>query len=221
MIAYPYIAYSKNVSPQPLIPALEGDPLVVAMTSRSPLLADLDVRDQAALQRRLEEAMRGKNGWGLAGYLENREYLLRFCPQMVAERRFYHLGLDIIAPLGTLLCAPLDAAVAHTGYEAGDGNYGGYVLLLHESPHFESFYSFYGHLKRTELPEKGRLLRAGEAFGRIGDFHENGNWFHHTHLQILTRRGLDEGYLLKGYCTAEDLRRITDLCPSPLPLFTI
>ncbi len=46
--------------------------------------------------------------WGFAGYLERRDSLLRDCPQMVEENRFYHLGLDVIAPLGTQLHAPLD-----------------------------------------------------------------------------------------------------------------
>jgi len=56
---------------------------------------------------------------------------------MVADKRFIHLGLDVIVGLGT----PLNATVAESGYESGEGNYGGYVLLKHESPYYETFYS--------------------------------------------------------------------------------
>jgi hypothetical protein len=52
----------------------------------------------------------------------------------------------------------------------------------------------------------------------IGDFHENGNWFHHPHIRVITRKGLDRGYLSKGYCNDADLPEIKDLCPSPAPL---
>jgi len=163
--------------------------------------------------------MRPEHSWGFSPYLERRDTLLADCPQMAAEKRYYHLGLDIIVPMGTPLHAPLDAVVAESGYEAGEGNYGGFVLLLHTGPRFEPFYSFYGHLARKMLPEAGRTLQAGDAFARVGDFHENGNWFHHTHLQVITEKGLAAGYLSKGYCTARDLVSMNDLCPSPIPLF--
>jgi hypothetical protein len=65
----------------------------------------------------------------------------------------------------------------------------------------------------------GKRLAAGEAFAEIGDFHENGNWFHHTHLQVITAAGLARGYLSKGYCAEADLGEINALCPSPISLF--
>jgi hypothetical protein len=140
---------------------------------------------------------------------------------MAADQRFIHLGLDVIVPLGTPLHAPLDATVAESGYESGEGNYGGYVILKHESPHFMTFYSFYGHLRRQSLPPAGSNLPAGAAFAAIGDFHENGNWFHHTHIQVITQKGLDAGYASKGYCCESDLMEMNTLCPSPIPLFRI
>jgi len=218
---YPYIAYSKKVDIKPVIKNLKGDPLVLDMSSKSRIYDNLDVRDQKEIQRRLDKAMKGKYSWGLSSYLEDREKSLSKCPQMMEERRFYHLGLDIIVPLDTPLHAPLEAVVTESGYEEGDGNYGGHVLLMHENPHFETFFSFYGHLNRKRLPAIGTKLKAGEAFSYIGDFHENGNWFYHTHLQIITQRGLDQGYLSKGYCAAKDLSRMDALCPSPLSLFKI
>ncbi len=219
---YPYLFYSEKIPHAPVFADLEGAPLVADLSCRNPLLSKMDARDQVRLQRQLENDMaeQGRH-WGVAGYLERRDSLLRDCPQMVAEARFYHLGLDVIVPLGTPLHAPLDGTVETAGYEEGEGNYGGYLLLCHQSPLFETFYSFYGHLNPWALPEPGSLFEAGEPFARIGDFSENGNWFYHTHIQILTRKGFDEGYISKGYCAAEDLGRINDLCPSPIPLFRV
>ena len=127
----------------------------------------------------------------------------------------------MIVDVGSRLHAPLNARVAESGYESGEGNYGGFVLLQLESPFFETFYSFYGHLRKDRLPASGKAIQAGAAFAEIGDFHENGNWFHHTHIQVITKRGIEMGYLSKGYCSAKDLWEINDLCPSPISLFTI
>jgi hypothetical protein len=216
---YPYIFYGNTIKCMPVFKDLKGMPFVADMSSTSELLHGIEVRDQVRFQKILEHAMQGSYHWGVSSYLENREILLSDCPQMVKEQRFFHLGLDVIVPLGTPLHAPLDSEVEASGYEAGEGNYGGYVLLKHPSDLFEPFYSFYGHLCRDKLPVAGEKIAAGGAFAEIGDFHENGNWFYHTHIQVITTRGLERGYMLKGYCSKDDLATIDELCPSPLSLF--
>jgi murein DD-endopeptidase MepM/ murein hydrolase activator NlpD len=219
---YPFLLYSGRIRHCPVFNGLAGDPYIADLSLTSPLLEGRDVRDQKALQAILEAEMaNGGHRWGVAPYLERRDTLLGDCPQMVAEQRFLHLGLDVIVPLGTSLHAPLDAVVETTGYEAGEGNYGGYVLLRHDSPLFETFYSLYGHLCKSNLPTDGQAFAAGEAFAEIGDFHENGNWFHHTHIQVITAAGLAAGYVSKGYCAEKDLAHMNDLCPSSIPLFKI
>ncbi len=217
---YPFLLYSAAVRHCPVFNGLEGDPLMVDLSPSSRLLEGLNPRDQRGLQAALEAEMaRGGHRWGLAPYLERRDTLLADCPQMVAEQRFIHLGLDVIVPLGSTLHAPLDAVVEAAGHEAGEGNYGGYVLLKHADRRFETFYSFFGHLCRNRLPGVGKSLAAGDAFAAIGDFHENGNWFHHTHIQVITAEGRDAGYITKGYCAERELARMNALCPSPIPLF--
>lgn len=217
---YPFFLYSLKIRHRPVFTDLKGDPYVADLSLTSPLLRDCDSRDQKRFQALLDTEMAtGGHRWGVAPYLERRDTLLGDCPQMVAEQRFFHLGLDVIVPLGTPLHAPLDAVVAETGYEAGEGNYGGYVLLRHDSPYFDTFYSFYGHLCKTRLPATGKIFSAGQAFARIGDFHENGNWFYHTHIQVITAEGHAAGYTTKGYCAEKDLARMNDLCPSAIPLF--
>ena len=216
---YPFLLYSENVKISPVFPGLKGDPFIADLSVDSPLLQGMDVRDQERFQRVLDEKMGSKYCWGVSPYLERRDTLLADCPQMVADKRFIHLGLDVIVGLGTPLHAPLDAVVAEIGYESGEGNYGGYVLLRHESRYFQTFYSFYGHLCKDCLPAADKSFPAGTAFAKIGDFHENGNWFYHTHLQVITRRGLEMGYTFKGYCGEKDLAEMNGLCPSPIPIF--
>lgn len=216
---YPYITFYEHLCIHPLFPELEGPPLVVDLSAGSPLFDEVDIHDQQAFQGWLDRQMKGRFTWGLAGYLEDRRAVLAKYPQMQEEQRFFHLGLDIIVDRDTPLHAPLDAVVQESGYEAGNGNYGGNVLLRHDSPDFETFYSIYGHLRKDRLPEPGTLFRTGEMFAWIGDFHENGNWFYHTHLQVLTQKGYDGGWVSKGYCAAKDLAVIDSICPSPLSLF--
>lgn len=218
---YPFLLYSRDVEHRPVFKGLRGDPYIADLSVSSPLLRSVAVRDQKGFQAVLEEQMRPTYRWGVAPYLERRDTLLADCPQMVAEGRFIHLGLDVIVPLGTSLHAPLNATVAESGYEEGEGNYGGYVLLEHADDRFETFYSFYGHLCKRRLPAPGRKFSAGAAFAEIGDFDENGNWFHHTHIQVITPKGLDLGYVSKGYCAVKDLADMNRICPSPIPLFKI
>lgn len=216
---YPFMLFNTSLAHQPIFKNLSGDPFVADLSWRSNLVKNSSSRDQKQFQKILEETMAPNHSWGFSPYFERRDTLLADCPQMAAEKRFFHLGVDIIVPNDTPLHAPLKAVVEETGYEAGEGNYGGFVLLRHEDARFETFFSFYGHLNRKSLPNKGQAFGAGEMFARIGDFGDNGNWFHHTHLQVITQKGLDEGYISKGYCTEKDLVLMNDLCPSPIPLF--
>ena len=216
---YPFLLYCQNVEFRPVFPGLAGEPYVADLSRTSPLLDKVGGRNPQRFQAVLEQQMGPDRIWGVASYLERRDTLLGDCPQMAAEKRFFHLGLDVIVPLATPLHAPLDAVVAQSGYESGEGNYGGFVLLRHELDGVEPFFSFYGHLCRTRLPCEGTRVSAGQRFAEIGDFHENGNWFHHTHLQVITEKGLAAGYVSKGYCREGDLADMNDLCPSPIPLF--
>ena len=216
---YPYMAFSAHMQIEPVFLDLADDPFVVDLSVGSALYEQVNILDQKGFQGWLDKKMAGRFSWGLAGYLEDRRNVLTDYPQMQEEQRFFHLGLDIIVPLDTPLYAPLDAVVHQSSYEAGDGNYGGNVLLRHDSPYFDTFYSLYGHLNRDKLPAPGTKLNAGDEFARIGDFHENGNWFYHTHLQVITQKGYDEGWVSKGYCSVKDIPQMDKICPCPLLLF--
>lgn len=222
MLRYPYAVYSRKIRLAPLFTDLQGEPFPIDLSVSNRILADIDVRDQKSFQSLLERQMAPDFTWGLGGYLERRDTLLRDCPQMVTEGRYYHLGVDIAVPLDTALHAPLEALVTASGYEEGEGNYGGYILLKHPGgANFDSFYSFYGHLNPYSTAPVSTRLKAGEPFARVGDFHENGNWYYHTHMQIITESGLKAGYLHKGYCAEKEIGGIFALCPDPLPLLVV
>ena len=166
---YPFMLFNDSIEHRPIFPGLRGDPFVADLSWRSQLLEDSPARDQAAFQEILERTMAPDYLWGFSPYLERRDTLLADCPQMAAEKRFYHLGMDIIVPVDTPLCAPLEAVVEESGYEDGEGNYGGFVLLRHEGRGFTPFFSLYGHLNRHHLPTVGRAFQAGEICrGRRG-----------------------------------------------------
>jgi len=171
MLHYPYALYLRHIQHSQLFKNLENDPLPIDLSDGNSLLGKVDVRDQKEFQFLLDKKMTPNYSWGLGGYLERRETLLQSFPQMVQEKRFYHLGIDILVPVNTLLHAPLDAVVRMSDYEEGGGNYGGYMLLEHFNPAFETFYSLYGHLNPDAMSPVATLLKSGDPFARVGDFH--------------------------------------------------
>ena len=177
------------------------------------------MRDQQAFQRILEAAMGDTYSWGFSSYLEHRDTLLATVHRWWKKSASSTWAWTSSCRSVPLCTRPWMRWWRHAITRAGEGNYGGWVLLKHDSSYSNRFYSLYGHLRRDRLPAIGKTVAAGTAFAQIGDFHENGNWFHHTHIQVITQKGLDQGYLSKGYCTIADLGQINDLCPSPIPLF--
>ena len=170
---------------------------------------------QPEFQKTLDDVMsRNKVEWSVSGYLENRATLLKDYPQMVTEGRFYHLGIDINAPCGTKLYAPYDCEVAVSKYEEGAGNYGG-VIILKCKKDGAAFYMLFGHLNADKLPPTGTHLKKGDIFAECGNMRQNGNWFYHTHLQILTQKAYDEGFECKGYCTEDEIDTMYEYCPNP------
>jgi len=96
---YPFLLYNQKIDHAPIFPDLSGNPFILDLSDKNTMLTGVDFSDQRAFQKWLEKRWGDRYAWGVADYLEPRKLLLRDCPQMVAENRFYHLGLDIIVPL--------------------------------------------------------------------------------------------------------------------------
>ena len=104
------------------------------------------------------------------------------------ERRTIHIGLDLFAPAGTPVHAPLDGTIHAFANNAVPQDYGPVIILRHETDDGEAFYTLYGHLSRASLNglAKGRRIASGEQFATLGAPNENVGWTPHLHLQIAT-----------------------------------
>ena len=104
-----------------------------------------------------------------------------------AERRCLHLGLDLFAPAGTAVHAPLDATVVACHDNAAAQDYGPVVILRHVTDEGTAFLTLYGHLSRETLTglRPGQHIARGAPFATIGAPECNGGWSPHLHLQII------------------------------------
>jgi hypothetical protein len=152
--------------------------------------------------------------WG--GYLEDRHVYAQhalFCDQ--EEARSIHLGIDIWAPAGYAVCAPVSGTIHSFQDNAGPGNYGPTVILEHHLQVVD-FFSLYGHLSRESLiPLKaGYEIAAGEVIGHIGTEIENGNWLPHLHFQVMASLVGNTGDF-PGVCTRTEAPFWAGICPDP------
>ncbi|MDR2760603.1 MAG: peptidoglycan DD-metalloendopeptidase family protein, partial [Rickettsiales bacterium] len=171
-IFYPYNILNEDIYPL-FGEQIKGFPHYVDLFKR-----ELTSVSEANEQTFGEIKKAGKN-WGYSGYLENRRQQLKTM-KFNEERRFFHLGLDLYAPVGIKLYAPLDGEIVMREYEDGIGNYGGMIVIRHNI-NGAVFYSLYGHLSKKSLLGSNSTVKRGEEIGEIGDESENGNWSYHTH----------------------------------------
>jgi peptidoglycan LD-endopeptidase LytH len=153
---------------------------------------------------------------GVGGYNEHRVIYGRSSHFDGSEAaRCVHLGVDIWAPAGTPVRAPLAGRVHSFAFNDNFGDYGPAIILEHELAGFR-FYTLYGHLTLASLDglTEGRLVEAGEVFTAIGPFPENGHWPPHLHFQLITELGTWRGDY-PGVCTLAERERYLQLCPDP------
>ena len=112
------------------------------------------------------------------------------------ESRTVHLGVDLFAPAGSPVFAPLAGTVAAVAHNDKPLDYGPTVILRHTTPDGTGFHTLYGHLDRATLDHltPGDEVRPGDAIGWLGDASVNGGWPSHLHLQVMALDPLfDEG----------------------------
>ena len=104
------------------------------------------------------------------------------------ERRTRHLGIDVFAPTGTPVHAPLPGKVAFVAYNAEPLDYGHTLILEHETGDGARFWTLYGHLGASlpGLIKVGQTVAPGQLIAHLGDWHENGGWAPHLHFQVMT-----------------------------------
>jgi len=126
--------------------------------------------------------------YGLGLYAENRTVYAtpQFADAASPERRTIHLGIDVFAPAGTPVHAPLPGRVRHLTYNADPLDYG-HTLILEHHLGGQRFFTLYGHLAAT-LPalHPTKEVQPGQIIAHLGDWPENGGWAPHIHFQIIT-----------------------------------
>ena len=134
------------------------------------------------------------------------------------EPRTIHLGLDIFAPAGSDVFAPLSGRVHSSQINDNPGDYGPTIILEHTAG-AEKFHTLYGHLSRDSLKglKPGAAFMAGEPFAQLGTKRENGGWPPHLHFQVLLDIGKAKGDY-PGVCKRSEADRWLALCPDPRPL---
>lgn len=185
------------------------------LSSSNQTLNNIDLNNQEVFESYISNTIQGYDfGWG--GYGENRN-LYRRSPHFDTdeEPRTIHLGIDVWAPAGTEIMAPLPGKIHSFSNQNELANYGP-VLILEHTLGGHVFYSLYGHLSKSDLINwrKGKPVNAGDCIGEIGKWHENGNWPPHLHLQLMTKMSTFEGDF-PGVCTHSEKQKWLQICPNP------
>lgn len=135
--------------------------------------------------------------------------------------RTIHMGVDLGAPAGTPVFAPVAARVFGSEDRNRVGDYGATIILQSEVMQSEasslkdSYYLLFGHLSRASLrlASPGRKVCAGELIGWLGEKHENGGWNPHLHLQMSRLEPLAVD--LPGAVSASDRELARRVFPDP------
>ncbi|WP_343715164.1 aminotransferase class III-fold pyridoxal phosphate-dependent enzyme [Inquilinus sp.] len=178
-----------------------------------------ELTDPAALSAWCERQLaQGGATVGIGRYREDRPVYraAHFETPDPAERRSIHLGLDLFAPAGTPIRAPIDGVVEAVGDEPAAGGFGGHLLLRHATDDGTPFWTLYGHLRPTSLAglAPGRAVAAGDRIAVLGDLAENGHWPPHLHLQLLTHL-LEMGVGIWGVAPKSQLEVWESISPDP------
>ena len=201
-----------------------GNAAIVDLSVGSPLVSG-DPRENAEplLSARIDDAVRTAGARvGIGRYGEARG--LYTSPLFAGatdadERRTIHLGVDLFAPSGTPVRAPLAGVVHAFGDNAGPLDYGPVAILGHSTDDGAAFFTLYGHLTRESLGELrvGQRVQSGERIGAIGSAGVNGGWPPHVHLQLIVDL-LDLAREFPGVCRASERDVWCGLSPDPTDL---
>ena len=165
--------------------------------------------------RRRLELKKAKVAYG--GYREKRNIYARSGHfHSETENRNIHLGVDLWAPEGTPVFAPLSGVVHSSRYNDQYLDYGATIILAHEFRGI-SFFALYGHLSVASLEgcQKGEVIEQSQPFASLGAKNENGGWVPHLHLQmILDMEGWEGDY--PGVCSENEKRKYFKSCPNPI-----
>lgn len=217
----------------------EFAPIVdVDLRRENPLVFDLSVDsnlfgvgpDAAStdiLIRRLFEEMEKANvRVGIGRYDEARQFYreasFKVLTDEMPEYMTIHLGIDLYVKEGNPVSAFMDGKVHSFRNNDDPFDYGPTIILEHQIPEGDRFYTLYGHLSLESLNgmAPGKVVGKREAFAWIGDAKTNGGWPPHLHFQIITDM-LGETGSFPGAARPSQREIWTSICPNPNALLGI
>ena len=144
-------------------------------------------------------------------------------PTAVEGRRTMHIGIDLFAPDGRPVHAPLAGEVVTAIDRANPQDYGGTIVLRHMTDDGDAFFTLYGHLDPASITglKTGDRLEPGALFATLGSSAVNGGWQPHLHFQLAMC--LPDGETASvddwpGVSDADDLAFFSALYPNPADL---
>ena len=143
-------------------------------------------------------------------------------PYKASDRRTVHLAVDGFAPAETPLYAPLQSTVFAIENRNNHLDYGGVIILRHETPEGDAFYTLYGHLNPEccDRLKVGDIIKKGAEFCRLGDASVNGGWAPHVHFQLaLTTDGIETDW--PGVGNPDEMYMWRAICPNPAALLNL
>ena len=200
-------------TPAPVVNADLEQAHIFDLTSENKEFQQINLADTAQMCGYFERMLK-QTHVGIGRYNENRTIYAR--SPMFAGRTV-HLGIDIFAPAGTPVFAPLNGKVHSFQNNAAFGDYGPTIILEHEG-----FFTLYGHLSTDSLRglEEGQTILAGQQIGKMGNTEVNGNWPTHVHFQIITdMQGKKGDY--PGVTSIQEREKYLKLCPDPNTILRI
>jgi len=201
-------------------PVIDPGPAVVFDLSFGSLLLGADPRafETVALTETLFRKMRDSGATiGIGRYDEPRPIYTTAAfasgPYPTDEHRTIHVGLDLFAPPGTPVYAPLAGTVHAFANNAQRLDYGPVILLRHEVSGLP-FFTLYGHLDSIDGLAIGQRVEPGQRIAAIGSPPSNGDWPPHLHFQIITD-DLDLATDFPGVAFASQRKVWLSLSPDP------
>ena len=156
-----------------------------------------------------------KGTYAAGGYLEKRPG--QYTAKQYRKLRDIHLGLDLVAPEGEVIYAPISLRFFDRAYLSGEQNYG-YCLLGQAVWDGPELYLFFGHLDKNSFDRVrfDKIYEKGERVACVGGSLENGGWFPHLHFQLSFLR--PQSCDIPGVCEEKDLSKYIAQCPDPSDL---
>lgn len=139
-----------------------------------------------------------------------------------SDRRTVHLAADVFGPAHKPVFAPMRGTVFVAQNRDNAQDYGGTIILRHETPTGDAFFTLYGHLDPEFLGrlKPGDTVEQGQQFCRLGDLTQNGGWAPHLHFQLaLSTEGIEADW--PGVADPDEMYMWEAICPNPAALLNL